>query len=291
MMVDKRMTRNNEYSIIISTIRTRPRHMSTMIEYVTHTHTHTLSFVVLLGIGFFLDKDSRHCQPSSTYTQRQRFASVGGITPPHHQSDFDIEAYGMSVFIELMHIYGINCETLKKHICQGEMKEIINPSSSGSLLYLTSDSSYLVKTIRDYDAKFIQQKFLHEYYQYVRRWPGTFLAKLFGVFGYIPYLSQQHDITVNAFTLRFGIFANFIPIDLDIHEKYDLKGSSYRRDANMNERLKTSTTFKDNDFRDLHPSGLTLTREVYDHLNDVLTRDVNFLEQLNIMDYSLLLSE
>ena len=190
-----------------------------------------------------------------------------------------------------MHIYGINPETLKAHICHGELKELVNPSSSGSLLYLTSDSTYLVKTVRDYDAKFIQNRFLQEYYQHVQRRPDTFLSKLFGVFGYIPYLSKQRGITVDSFTLRFAVVANFIPINLEIHEKYDLKGSSYRRDADINERLKSSTTFKDNDFRDLHAAGFKVSSQIYRHLREVLTQDVDFLERLNIMDYSLLLSK
>jgi len=205
--------------------------------------------------------------------------------------DFDIEAYGLDTFIALMNIYGINADTLRRHICEGELKEIVNPSSSGSLIYLTSDSTYLIKTARDYDAKFIQQKFLGEYYEYVRQTPGTFLAKLFGVYGYIPYISQQRGITIDSFTLRFAIFSNLIPINIDIHEKYDLKGSSYKRDANFSERIKSSATFKDNDFRDIHPQGLKIPKHIYYHLREILTRDVEFLEKLNIMDYSLLLSK
>jgi hypothetical protein len=54
--------------------------------------------------------------------------------------------------------------------------------------------------------------------------------------------------------------------------------------------MKTSATFKDNDFREIHPKGLTLPKSVYYHLKEVLTRDVEFLEKLNIMDYSILLS-
>jgi 1-phosphatidylinositol-4-phosphate 5-kinase len=212
------------------------------------------------------------------------------VTPTHSLPDFDIEAYGLDIFNGLMNIYGIDPQTLKAHISQGELKEIVNPASSGSLLYLTSDSTFIIKTVRDYDAKFMEQKFLNEYYNYVKKTPATFIAKLFGSFGYIPYLSQQSGITVDSFTLRFAIFSNFIPTNLAIHEKYDLKGSSYKRDANAQEKMKASATFKDNDFREIHPNGFTLPKSVYYHLKEVLTRDVEFLEKLNIMDYSLLLS-
>ncbi len=246
---------------------------------------------MLTGIGYFLDQQSKRPGQSSTYIQREKFPAVGGVVPSHSLPDFDIEAYGLDTFSALMNIYGINPETLRRHICEGELKEIMNPSSSGSLLYLTSDSTYLIKTARDYDAKFIQQKFLHGYFEYVRQNPGTFLAKLFGVYGYIPYISQHMGITVDSFTLRFAIFSNIIPTNIDIHEKYDLKGSSYKRDANFNERIKSSATFKDNDFRDIHPQGLKIPKNIFYHLKQTLTSDVEFLERLNIMDYSLLLSK
>ena len=247
---------------------------------------------VRIGIGQFLDPRSMRSSQSSEYIQREKFPAGGsGMTPRHSLPDFDIEAYGLEIFRGLMDIYGIDPFTLKTHVCQGELKEIVNPSNSGSLLYLTSDSTFLIKTVRDYDAKFIEQKFLNEYYNYVKRTPGTLISKLFGSFGYIPYISKEKGITVDSFTLRFAIFSNFIPPKLEIHEKYDLKGSSYGRDANAPEKMKSSATFKDNDFREIHPQGLTLPRSVYHHLKEVLTRDVVFLEKLNIMDYSLLLSE
>lgn len=248
-------------------------------------------FLLIIGIGHFLDQQRRKSDKLSADVQREKFPASGGKTPPHSLPDFDIEAYGLDTFSALMAIYGIDTDTLRKHICNGELKEIVNPSSSGSLLYLTSDSTYLIKTARDYDVKFIQQKFLQEYYKYVQRTPGTFLAKLFGVYGYIPYISQQRGIAVDSFTLRFAIFPNIIPTNIDIHEKYDLKGSSYKRDAHFNERIKSSATLKDNDFREIHPNGLKIPRNIYNHLIDVLTRDVEFLEKLNIMDYSLLLSK
>ncbi|CAF1179343.1 unnamed protein product, partial [Adineta ricciae] len=242
-----------------------------------------------IGIGYFLNQQSCQHSECSAYTQRQKFPAKGGITPPHAIPDFDIEAYGLDTFNSLLTLLGISADALRRHICTGALKDIVNPSSSGSLLYLTSDATYLIKTIRDYDARFIQQKFLQEYYHYIQQTPGTFLAKLLGVYGYIPYISQQHGITVDSFTLRFGIFSNIIPTNLDIHEKYDLKGSSYKRDANFSERIKASATFKDNDFREIHPDGLKIPKHIYQHLKQILTSDSEFLEKLNIMDYSLLL--
>lgn len=190
-----------------------------------------------------------------------------------------------------MNIYGIDPPILRSRVCEGELQDVENSANSGALIYLTPDSSFLIKAIRDYDARFLQQDFLSEYHNYVKNNSATFLAKLFGCFGYIPYLSEQNNITVDSFTLRFVIFSNFIPTDIEIHEKYDLKGSSYGRDATGIEKQETSVTFKDNDFREIHPQGFTLPKRVYHHLKEVLTRDVKFLANLNIIDYSLLISK
>ena len=83
---------------------------------------------------------------------------------------------------------------------------------------------------------------------------------------------------------------NLIPSNVQMHEKYDLKGSSYKRDANFSERIKSSATFKDNDFREINPQGLKIPKNIFNNLKEILLRDVDFLEKLNIMDYSLLLS-
>lgn len=41
---------------------------------------------------------------------------------------------------------------------------------------------------------------------------------------------------------------NLLPSDVRLHEKYDLKGSTYKRKASESERNKKSPTFKDLDF-------------------------------------------
>lgn len=66
---------------------------------------------------------------------------------------------------------------------------------------------------------------------------------------------------------------NLLPSSIKIHEKYDLKGSTYKRKASKHERLKESPTYKDLDFIDLHPEGILLEKETYDALIKTLQRD------------------
>lgn len=100
---------------------------------------------------------------------------------------------------------------------------------------------------------------------------------------------------------------NLIPSQLQMHEKYDLKGSTYKRRASAAERQKESPTWKDLDFVERHPNGLALDNQTYEALRETISRDCrvrfqgeNFrfyrffffcqvLESFSIMDYSLLL--
>lgn len=73
-----------------------------------------------------------------------------------------------------------------------------------------------------------------------------------------------------------------------MHEKYDLKGSTYKRKANKAEQAKSSPTYKDLDFMEKHPDGIFLEEETHTALIKTLTRDCRVLESFKIMDYSLL---
>ena len=46
---------------------------------------------------------------------------------------------------------------------------------------------------------------------------------------------------------------NLLPSSISYHEKYDLKGSTYKRRAGSHELTKKSPTFKDLDFMEKHP--------------------------------------
>jgi 1-phosphatidylinositol-4-phosphate 5-kinase len=81
---------------------------------------------------------------------------------------------------------------------------------------------------------------------------------------------------------------NLLPSYVKMHQKYDLKGSTYKRKANKYERKKDSPTYKDLDFIEHHPDGLLLESETYSALVKTMQRDCRVLESFKIMDYSLL---
>lgn len=66
---------------------------------------------------------------------------------------------------------------------------------------------------------------------------------------------------------------NLIPSHVQMHEKYDLKGSTYKRCASSEERKKESPTWKDLDFMERHPQGFLLDTETFKALEKTVQRD------------------
>jgi 1-phosphatidylinositol-4-phosphate 5-kinase len=89
--------------------------------------------------------------------------------------------------------------------------------------------------------------------------------------------------------IRVVIMNNILPSDIPIHQKYDLKGSTYKRKANKAELAKKSPTFKDIDFLEQHKDGLILDEKHYENIISSLKRDCLILQSFGIMDYSMLL--
>ena len=66
---------------------------------------------------------------------------------------------------------------------------------------------------------------------------------------------------------------NLLPSSVHLHAKYDLKGSTHKRRAANNERTKTSPTFKDLDFVELNPEGISLDGDTHEALKKTIERD------------------
>lgn len=58
-----------------------------------------------------------------------------------------------------------------------------------------------------------------------------------------------------------------------MHEKFDLKGSTYKRFASKAEIAKSNPTLKDLDFNEEYSSGIILDSSTYDVIMDIIHRD------------------
>ena len=73
--------------------------------------------------------------------------------------------------------------------------------------------------------------------------------------------------------IRFVVMNNLLPTSVKMHEKYDLKGSTYKRKASKRERDKANPVYKDLDFLNNHGDGIYLEKDKYDALIKTLLRD------------------
>ena len=128
------------------------------------------------------------------------------------------------------------------------------------------------------ESKFLQE-ILPAYYLNLHQNIRTLLPKFFGFFCY----------SCNTKNVRIICMKNLLPSGLQMHHKFDLKGSTHKREADRKERSKANPTFKDNDFTEMYPEGISLQPELYNSLFDTIERDCRALESLKIMDYSFLM--
>ncbi|XP_042911168.1 phosphatidylinositol 4-phosphate 5-kinase type-1 alpha isoform X1 [Parasteatoda tepidariorum] len=199
------------------------------------------------------------------------------VTPAHSFSEFKFKTYAPLAFRYFRDLFGIAPDDFLLSLCNHPMRELNNPGASGSIFYVTDDDEFIIKTVQKGEAEFLQ-KLLPGYYMNLNQNPRTLLPKFFGLYCY----------QCGGKNIRLVVMNNLLPSCIKLHEKYDLKGSTYKRKANKTERKKSSPTFKDLDFIDHHNEGILLEHDTYNALIKTMQRDCRVLESFKIMDYSLL---
>lgn len=198
-------------------------------------------------------------------------------TPAHHYSEFRFRTYAPIAFRYFRDLFGIQPDDFLISMCSAPLRELSNPGASGSIFYLTEDDEFIIKTVQHKEGEFLQ-KLLPGYYMNLNQNPRTLLPKFFGLYCY----------QCNSKNVRLVAMNNLLPSSVKLHQKYDLKGSTYKRKASKLERQKNSPTYKDLDFIDHHPEGIGLESDTYSALIKTIQRDCRVLESFKIMDYSLL---
>ncbi|XP_049271961.1 phosphatidylinositol 4-phosphate 5-kinase type-1 alpha-like [Rhipicephalus sanguineus] len=118
-----------------------------------------------------------------------------------------------------------------------------------------------------------------EYSENLNHNPRTLLPKFYGLYCY----------QCGGKSVRVVVMNNLLPSVVPMHQKFDLKGSTFKRKASKHERSKRFPTFKDLDFLEQHPDGILLETDTYNALMKTIQRDCQVLESFKIMDYSLLI--
>ncbi|XP_006821157.1 phosphatidylinositol 4-phosphate 5-kinase type-1 alpha-like [Saccoglossus kowalevskii] len=207
------------------------------------------------------------------------FPSEGSnLTAAHKYPDFRFKTYAPVAFRYFRELFGIQPDDFLLSLCNDLLRELSNPGASGSVFYLTSDDEFIIKTVQHKEADFLQ-KLLPGYYMNLNQNPRTLLPKFYGLYTY----------QCGGKNIRLCCMNNLLPSHIKMHQKFDLKGSTYKRRASKYERSKRSPTLKDLDFIEEHPEGLLLDGQTYNALMlKTIPRDCRVLESFKIMDYSLL---
>jgi 1-phosphatidylinositol-4-phosphate 5-kinase len=158
------------------------------------------------------------------------------------------------------------------------LSELGSPGKSGSFFYFSRDYKYIIKTIHHAEHKLLR-KILREYYAHIVRYPNTLISQFYGLHRVkIPYGRKTHFVVMN----------NLFPPHRDIHQTFDLKGSTIGREfkeelleQNPRATLKDLNWLRRNYHFEFGPKKKTLFIEQ-------MKQDVALLQKLKIMDYSLL---
>uniref|UniRef100_A0A665W172 PIPK domain-containing protein n=1 Tax=Echeneis naucrates TaxID=173247 RepID=A0A665W172_ECHNA len=248
------------------------------------TTSSALKGAIQLGIGYTVgnlsSKPERDVLMQDFYVVESIFFPSEGsnLTPAHHFPDFRFKTYAPVAFRYFRELFGIRPDDYLYSLCNEPLIELTNPGASGSIFYVTRDDEFIIKTVQHKEAEFLQ-KLLPGYYMNLNQNPRTLLPKFFGLY----------CVQCGGKNIRIVVMNNILPRSVQMHLKFDLKGSTYKRRASKKEREKSKPTFKDLDFLSDIPDGLTLDQDTYNALVKTLQRDCLVLESFKIMDYSLLL--
>jgi 1-phosphatidylinositol-4-phosphate 5-kinase len=156
--------------------------------------------------------------------------------------------------------------------------EFISNSKSGQFFFYSHDGRYMIKTQTNEENKFLK-RILPHYYKYVTENPDTLLVRIYGMHRVKMYHLQRK--------VHFVIMASVFDTPEKIHRIYDLKGSSLGRTASQKDR-DSGGVLKDND---LISDNMKLQfGSKKEEFMTQIEKDAMFLAQLNIMDYSVLVS-
>ncbi|OAL34042.1 hypothetical protein AYO20_06690 [Fonsecaea nubica] len=242
------------------------------------------AYNMLTGIRFTVSRTNAKMDRELTdadFDAKHKFSFdiTGNELTPSAKYDFKFKDYSPWVFRHLRAIFGLDpADYLVSLTSKYILSELGSPGKSGSFFYFSRDYKYIIKTIHHAEHKLLR-KILRDYYRHVLDNPNTLISQFYGLHRVkIPYGRKIHFVVMN----------NLFPPHRDIHQMFDLKGSTVGRDFSEEDLANNPrATLKDMNWlrRGLHLEFDARIRQIF---LDQMKRDVALLQRLHIMDYSLL---
>ncbi|XP_013140490.1 PREDICTED: phosphatidylinositol 5-phosphate 4-kinase type-2 alpha isoform X3 [Papilio polytes] len=193
-------------------------------------------------------------------------------------SHFKVKEYCPLVFRNLRERFGIDDLDYKESLTRSQPIPDDSSGKSGAKFYQSYDRLFILKTLTSEEVERMHS-FLKHYHPYIVERHGKTL---------LPQYLGMYRLTVDGIEHYLVATRNVFSNHLNIHRKYDLKGSTVDREASEKELEKELPTLKDNDFIK-QGVRIDIGDAAKDKLLETLTADVEFLTKLHLMDYSLLL--
>eukprot|EP00727_Mastigamoeba_balamuthi_P006887 m51a1_g2819 putative phosphatidylinositol phosphate kinase (970) ;mRNA; r:171394-174895 len=233
-------------------------------------------------------KPDCHSSPALFHTpDTVRFPMSGSeSTPKHMLGDFKFKDYCPLAFRYIRGLFGIERPEYIWSLClatpsgENALRLMATPGKSGSLFFFSHDMRFILKTIPKAEAKLLRA-ILPPYIDHLTRNPNTLLPRFYGLHRVKPHKGRQ---------VRFVVMANLFATSMQIHERFDLKGSTLGRYVEERERAARGrcVTLKDQNWLEMGKQ-MKLGAERKALLVQQLQRDTSLLRKLGIMDYSLLI--
>jgi len=218
-------------------------------------------------------------KPSSSLKHVATSENYVVSTPPHKLNHpFKFKDYMPKVFRAVRSLNGIS-ESDYMHSIAGNFNyiEFIANSKSGQFFFYSYDGKYMIKTQTKEEAKLLR-RMMPDYVKHFHNNKNSFICRFLGM----------HRVKMNFLKekIHFIIMLSVFDTPKHLHTIYDLKGSTRGR-ITSEEDCKKGAVQKDMNLVNskrrfkFGDEGSALFRKV-------LTKDVQFLQRLNVMDYSLL---
>ena len=197
--------------------------------------------------------------------------------------------YYPDIFKKLRRIDNIKNESLIESFnFQLNIKNFIKVAKgegkSGSLFFMTHDKKYFLKTISNKDLNSFKNIFIKDYYKLIIQNHYSLLVRIYGV--YTIHIGVSH--------INMILMENISPFHSHfIKYKFDLKGSSYKRNTKNLIHNRRKKTLKDLDFLDIikMDNNLILINSFQKELVEgIIKNDLNLLTKCYLMDYSLFIA-
>ncbi|UJR26984.1 hypothetical protein I4U23_008291 [Adineta vaga] len=195
--------------------------------------------------------------------------------------EFDISSLAPTVFYQIREDIGISNKSFRQSFSQQHLKDFTNPGKSGSLMYKTFDELFILKTLREYEARLLLQILSGYHLQLSQR--ATILNRYVGLY------SIRSPTWLSSTEVYIVVMANVFTPSLQINEIFDLKGSTMKRKLVGHLSVDKLHKLKDVDFTDLYPNGILIPSNIYHRLHLVISNDIKVLRKLQITDFSLIL--